>query len=523
MILPVVPLADGDVWGYLGPALSALDGRGFVDTQQREWLYSAFVATAMGLGGAGGIVIMHCAASVAGVLALWLAWRGWLGMLPVPRPLKSAFMLPPLAVITAYLSNPDILLFEISLRPEALMIALAFVQLWLITEFVRFRWTVRQGVKAFLSGAAAIALACALFKLRPSWALAVPVTTLPVLAGVFGSGHPRWVRWGTPAFGTLLAVLLVFLPGNCFYIENVLPRTVLPMTLFTMNAETITKSMHARVAAGDVPDGRVEAWRSVLPVLEEELHEARKLARYYPSVGFDPDYLMYRARVFPHLVSAHGFDRANLADFCMETYRGAWITHPEGMAAKVVGQFSQFAFPDERTFIRRRIKTTKLYEGSAGFVPASGEFSAGGLAERRLLEYRAALEDASGQHMPVLVSPKAVHRFLRRIPEWVNGIAVLFLLAIVICSLTASLRQFVPSGLVALLYWATPAANALTVAMVHSLDNDRYRASYGPLLLFAVAAAATFVAAVSMAAIAPHARELINRLSTGRKVNTRPV
>jgi hypothetical protein len=47
-------------------------------------------------------------------------------------------------------------------------------------------------------------------------------------------------------------------------------------------------------------------------------------------------------------------------------------------------------------------------------------------------------------------------------------------------------------GLVALIFYSAPAGNALTVAMVHALDNARYRGSYGPLLLFALAAMAAF-------------------------------
>jgi hypothetical protein len=52
-------------------------------------------------------------------------------------------------------------------------------------------------------------------------------------------------------------------------------------------------------------------------------------------------------------------------------------------------------------------------------------------------------------------------------------------------------------GLVALVLFGAPAANALTVAVVHALDNSRYRASYGPLLFLALTAMVVFTVAVA--------------------------
>ena len=48
-------------------------------------------------------------------------------------------------------------------------------------------------------------------------------------------------------------------------------------------------------------------------------------------------------------------------------------------------------------------------------------------------------------------------------------------------------------GFLALVFFLAPGGNAITVAMVHALDNSRYRGSYGPLLLFALAAFALFL------------------------------
>jgi hypothetical protein len=50
-----------------------------------------------------------------------------------------------------------------------------------------------------------------------------------------------------------------------------------------------------------------------------------------------------------------------------------------------------------------------------------------------------------------------------------------------------------PSRVVAAIFFLAPAANALTIALIHALDNSRYRGSYGPLLLFALAGMLVFI------------------------------
>jgi hypothetical protein len=517
MDLPAVPVSDGDTWGYLGPALSALNGGPFLDTQQREWLYAAFVAGAARLSGSlSGVATAHHAATFLAALALWMTWRTWLWILPIPRLARFAATAPALFLTAALLGNPDLIAFEFSLRPESVMICTAFLQLWAVTAFCFFRWTNPRAYPAALCGICAILLACMIFKLRPSWAFAVPVTTLPIAVGVFGSALPASVRWGTPLAGVVLAIVLVFLPGKLIYVEELQPRTVLPMTLFTMNADTILKSLEENMDT--VPEEQRAAFNGVLPILHEELDAAREFRRFYPSVGHDPDYLMYRARVFPYLAGTHGYDRAALAAFCMETYFGAWKTHPADMLNKVVTQFALFARPDDKTFIRKRIQTAALYRGSVDTVPEHPPGKRSGPGTTMLATYREDLARQADRPGLEIRAPRFLHEPLRDLPGRVWTIQGLFLIALVLAFALHALRPLLPGGLLALLFFATPAANALTVALVHSLDNDRYRASYGPFLLFSLAAMGVFLLIVTISIVAPAAWHFAKRTFFGDHV-----
>lgn len=504
--LPAVPVSDADTWGYLGPALSALNGGPFIDTQQREWLYSAIVAGAVLLGGSlSALVVTHQTATFIAALALWMTWRTWLWILPIPRLGRFVAMVPALFVTATLLGNPDIIAFEFSLRPESLMICAAFLQLWAVAAYSFFRWTSPRVWPSFFCGVCAVVLACMVFKLRPSWALAVPVTTLPIAMGVLGRALPATTRWSTPLVGALLAGVLVFLPGKLFYVEELQPRTVLPMTLFTMNADTILQSLEQRLAKGSVPPEKRAAYDDVLPVLRTELEAARKILRYYPSVGYDPDYLMYRAGIFPRLVVMHGFDRSDLAAFCMETYFAAWKTHPAGMLGKVSSQFKHFVWPDDKTFIRKRIETEALFRGSVETVPMAPPGPAGGAGTDLLAAYRAELARQAEVPGRQIRAPRFLLDPLRDLPAATWIIEGIFLLALAAAFVTRFLHPLRHGGLLALLFFAAPAANAFTVALVHSLDNDRYRASYGPILLFALAAMATYAGIVLAASILPAA------------------
>ena len=66
-------------------------------------------------------------------------------------------------------------------------------------------------------------------------------------------------------------------------------------------------------------------------------------------------------------------------------------------------------------------------------------------------------------------------------------IEIAFLFSLAACLLIGPLARLRLPGFVALMFFLAPSCNALTVALVHALDNSRYRGSYGPLLLFALA------------------------------------
>lgn len=482
-----VAVSEWDSWGWLNPALSWLGGLGFREQFEREWLYGAFITACLRLTGSfsGFVVIQQVLGLVAGVL-MWLTWRTWATLFPKNSLFEIASVILGLFVVAVYLFSPIAIALELAIRPEGIMAFVAFLQLYCITSYCKFRWHTPHLIASTVSGALAIPLAYSLFVLKPNWLLAVPVTTLPVFAGVFGTTAPLMVRLLTPVLGLILILATLLLPERALFVPTTETRVVLPMTLFTIHADVIQEDMQRQFASQATPEDQRRFLGEFLQVFEPEMQTARTLAKYYPRLGFDPDYLMYRSRVFPFLENTHAMSRRQIADFCRTSFLSAIWNQPFGYARKVFVQLGYFLFPDDATFFRKRIEMGKLYDYVRTTVPDTLDMAFSKPARDLYQTYRENVVARAGQPASLEVFRPFVP-FLRVLAAGGFYIEIAFFASLAACLILKSLAQFRLPGLIALMFFLAPAGNALTVALIHALDNSRYRGSYGPLLLFALA------------------------------------
>ncbi len=485
--IPAIPLADPDTWGWLGAALSWLGGLGFKEVFEREWLYGAFLAGCLKIAGsyAGIVVIQQILGLLGGALA-FLTWRVWLGIIK-PNPVWNIVASGVgLGVVWLNLRDTHLLNLEISLRPEAILMPVAFAQLACITLFSFFWWTTPRRGLAILFGGLAVPLAYALFVLKPNWALAVPLTLLPLGFALVDWQRKtlEWRGFMAPLLGAFLVLACVWLPGKLIFDKPEQKRLVLPMTLLTIHADLIVKSLRSSPLL-ELPEG-------TLDVLAKELDIAKTENRYYRRLGFDPDYIMYRSQLFPWLEHKHGYTREQLADLCIKSYLHAWKTHPLDMSTKVLSQFEFFLRPDQATFTRKRLQLGQYYAHTDRIYPMEldKEYAADVAAAFAVWRNQivAAIEADTR-----LQAPRRVHDIRRTFHPLVPWITALFVVAFVACFFRKEWLPLRLGGFMALVFWFAPAGNALTVAVAHALDNSRYRISYGGLLAFACAAMVVFL------------------------------
>lgn len=496
-MLPAIPLVEWDSAGWLEPALSWATGGPFRETAEREWLYAAFLAGVIkGFGSLEAIVWVQWAIGLTTGAILFSAWRAWLGLLAGSWLTELTGTLLGLGLLASFILNIDFVVFEMSVRPESLLgLTLAGVLL-ASARFVSARWKDKSPRQALLWGTLLPVLGAAIVTLKPSWALGIPVMGLPLLAACFGP-KSDWLRHAAPLLtGCLLAVLLVLLPEKIFFIKSGEPRVVLPMTLFTIHTDAVLEAFQKEAADPSTPAERTEFLRSILPLLEDDYRVAVSEPYNYVRLGFDPDYVMYRGRLFPHMAGAMGFSRAELAAFCTDSYRIAWIRAPQKILEKIRIQLGYFFAPDERTYTKSRMDIGKMTEGSRSVAPRDLDERFPEAARAIFARFRAALDGAPTESRE-LRAWKPLHQFLKKSvpPNYLFLTAAV--LACALCLGLRPLRPLVPAALTALYFFGLGFGNALTISIVHAMDNDRYRISYGPIVLFAMGAAVILLIAMA--------------------------
>lgn len=485
---PPWPLSDADTWGYLHPALAKLRGEGFVHTYSRNFLYPGWVYLLLWIFGTFRAVTVgqHLLGLATGGL-LWLLWRQWRASLTATRLPAWADALLGLALVTFFLRSGSVLHFEHQIRPEAIFPFFAALDVCLLFGFLSAWFRDRHPRRAAWRGGVSVFVTALLYQLKPSFGLTVGVALLPL---PWAFVHP-WTRDPFPrralvvtvSVAVVLATFLLVVPERRFAASDEFSREFLPETLLTVHAglihQQLEQDVRDRVATPLGPEFLATASDALG---RELLRAAHPESKPYESLGYNPDFLMYRRDSFCRWL----YDRLPAAQanaFCYRAYgRAAWH-HPLGMAAKIGRQLRIFyslhcpAFWPAAKFKEEKLyrKTNEAlnwpnYQQTLHSLPLGATYlQATARLQRSGAEYRLpswtvkANVVASVCYLPILGLFLAGLAFVRTWPAeqrtgwWASG------------------------SLVALVYGLN-FGNCLTISVVHSLDVARY--SYN-LLVYA--------------------------------------
>lgn len=481
--IPPFPLAEYDTWGWLGAAAGWVGGQGFHEVFEREWLYGAFLAGVLQWSGSfSAIVLVQQGLGLIGGAIAFLTWRVWVGLTTSCWWVEAGASVIGLLVVTMNLLDANLLALEISLRPEGILIPIAFAQLACISLFTSFWWVKKRRGPAIVFGALAVPLAYILYVLKPNWALAVPLTLLPLGVAFFYKKSVVPSALLAPLIGAVLALGFVWLPGKLVFERQPEQRLVLPLTLLTIHGDVVLKSWEQNPSFA--PAGAAD-------LLAREMIVARSNPYSYKRLGFDPDYLMYRSPLFPWLQNKHQMTKQQVAGLCVSSYLLAWKSQPADMLRKIFVQFDFFLRPDRVTFTRQKIGLTGHYEHTDSLYTRETFADKGPILGKAFEDWEAGLAGGTDH---VIRTPKGFFQFRQNAVFWVPWITGFFAVVFVASFFVRSWKHLQLGGLLVVTFWFAPAGNALTVAVAHALDNDRYRQSYGGLLFFASAAMVVFLA-----------------------------
>ncbi|MBV8813982.1 MAG: hypothetical protein JO271_05790 [Verrucomicrobia bacterium] len=499
--LPTAPLLTPDSWGYLHPALAWLGGAGFQQTGGRAWFYPAILALTIKAGADfSWIVRLQQFLALAAVPLLWLSVRVWLSLYPTRSRLCHSVAVYFAAFASwIYLSNTTQIRFELTIQPEGVLAFFVLAYLVCALAYFRARWFSLHTRSAVLFGSGSFVLSYSILLLKPSWGFAILPSFILVAAGVFGSGS-RALRFAPVALAGLVTAGLLAAPNLLGFKTDLGSRTFLPFTLVSIHAAQIVENAakHQSENRGHALD---ESELKFYQELAQALNDARKAPLKCKTLGFAPDDIMYTKDFFGKFQAEQHLTDTELIHLCYAAYLRTWLQAPSLMLAKIGKEIGVFLSAPSTDFSAHSFKKQRALETAARFSLSPENL----LAQARSREY---LWNQSG-YLAYLENLERVYRegWQVNCVNWLRYVAVVIaklssliqLIFLASLAVVFSLTKFSPLRLPALGATVVIAAvygNMLTVAVVHSLDLDRYRTSYTPALLVALVVLTAFLIAV---------------------------
>lgn len=353
--LPLDPITDPDMWGYLSPALRKLIGAEFGHTEGRNFLYPGFLFVLLRVFGdfRAITVAQHILGLLAGIILL-LTWRRARVFIPNPRVGLVAYEWMGLLAAGIFLLATEPTRFETQLRPEGICAFLISANLYFVVQFTACCFIEQRKYAVAGYGIAAVVSSILLASVKPSFALVAIFALLPVGLFFFRRG---WFRQkAVLAAGALVTAVLLFWPERFLSRNDEASRTFLPATLFVVHANLIRDQMAEDLAQKAAVPYSQEWLARIHAALATEIAKSHAAnPRHYPSLGFDPDYLMFnQSSIVAQLRREFQNDVPGLCSFYRFCYARIWRQRPIAVLQKIVQQMEVFYTPVCPAYDRRR-------------------------------------------------------------------------------------------------------------------------------------------------------------------------
>jgi hypothetical protein len=498
--LPTTPLLNLDSWGYLHPALAWLGGAGFQQTNGRAWFYPAILALTIKAGNDfSWIVKLQQFLGLAGAPLLWLSVRLWLSLYPTRSRLCHSVGVYFGAVASwIYLSNTTQVRSELTIMPEGLLAFFLLAYLACALAYFRARWFSPHLRSAILFGAGSFLLSYSILLLKPAWGFAILTSLVLVAAGVFGPGS-RALRFVPVVLAVAGAAGLFAMPNLLGFETDSASRTFLPFTLVSIHAAQIVQNeaKYPPATQGQDPD---QSELKFYQELAQVWNDARTDPFKSKTLGFNPDYIMYTRGFFSKFQAEQHLNDTELIRLCYSAYLRTWLQAPGAMLAKIGKEIGIFLLGSGTDFSAHSFKKQQALDMAARFNPSLQDL----FAQARSREYL----QAQPAYLSYLGNLERVYQrgwqincvnWLRYVALVIAKLSCLLQLAffgvLAVVLFRKSLSPLRLPALSATMVIAAVYGNMLTIAVVHSLGSDRYRTSYSPALLVALAIIISFLIA----------------------------
>ncbi len=360
--LPLDPIVDDDVRGYLGPSLARLTSSGFVHIGGLNFLYpGALFVVLRTFGDLRAIAIFQHLLGVAAGVFYVLSWNRLADFLPKSRVPRSAHDALGLLGAGIYLLSNAPILLELRIRSDAVCMFFEMLAFWVVLQFLYHRLVTANKQRTTLYGIAVVSTAGVLASLKPSFTIMAVVMVVPVLWLMirFRSGLRYQLLF---LAASTAAVLALIIPEQSLRRDDPRSKTFFPQTLFAVHAKIIRAQMEQDLRSNDT--GRYPpAWlRSACDDLESAILTPHPTLKPFPLLGFHPDSLMKGPdALFVQWKTQLGSDEA-LLEFLRYYYRRTLVKRPREVLDKIVRQLSVFYAPECPAFaVKKSVPLAQHY------------------------------------------------------------------------------------------------------------------------------------------------------------------
>jgi hypothetical protein len=470
--LPLDPIA---VPAYVIPALRKLTGAEFGDIHLgRTIIYPGFVYLLVRVFGdfRAITVAQHLLGMLAGGVFL-LTWRRIHDFIPsahLPHPIYRCLGLFAAAI---YMFSREPLCSEMSIRPEGICGFLISINIYFVIQFAACCFLEARRTAAVIYGIGVVFSSILLASVKPSFWLTAIVALLPVAIFFFRRG---WFSQKiVVAGGAAVSAALLLLPGHVL-IHKKVHECFLPAELFVIHANLIRDQMAADLEAGPKSPYPREWLGRVYAALKAEIVKSiTKGPVDFPTLGFDPDYLMFnQTSVESQLRKEFGNNSSALCAFYWFYYWRIWQQRPLLVVKKIARELAIFYAPKCPAYRLDKSRSLSKEYGVSVTSLESKSYSKSWTA------YPPAVDFFRRAELLARSAPVAEQAAYIRRPLGILAATYLPLLLIAVALsplvLSREAHRQRLGWLVALVLfvYSYNLANCLEVAVIHSLQNSRY-------------------------------------------------
>src|SRR4030095_2080755 len=471
--LPLDPIAVPD---YVMPALRKLTGAEFGGIHLgRTIIYPGFVYLLVrAFGDFRAITVtQHLLGMLAGGVFL-LTWRRIHDFIPSARLPYPIYRCLGLFAVAIYMFSGESLYFEMSIRPEGICGFLISINIYFVIQFAACCFLEGRRTAAVINGIGVVFSSILLASVKPSFWLSAIVAVLPIVIFFFRRG---WFSQKIVlAGGAAVSAALLVIPEHVLIHNNKVRECFLPAQLFVIHANLIRDQMAADLERGANSAYSREWLGRVYAALKSEIVKSiSKGPVNFPTLGFDPDYLMFnQTSIESQLRKEFRNNSSALCTFYWFYYWRIWQQRPLLVVKKIAREIAIFYAPKCPAYRLAKSRSLSKEYGMSVTSLDSKFYSKSWTA------YPPAVDFIRRAELLARSAPVAEQLAYVRRPLGILAATYLPLLLIVLTLSTLVLsrerhrKRLGWCAALVLFVYSYNLANCLEVAVVHSLQNPRY-------------------------------------------------